>query len=93
MLRAQLVVAVRHDEHDAHALQPASDEFDQIERRLVRPMHVLENEDRRRRSARQLIDRCVEDGIAVGRRCDGRAKFLPRLPGDVIKRRQRMRRK
>ena len=43
----ELVAAVRDDEHDPLVAQPMGEVGDQVERRPVGPVHVLQDKDRR----------------------------------------------
>ena len=46
MARADLLAARAQDDHGAQQRDAAAEIFDEIERGIVRPVHVLENEDR-----------------------------------------------
>jgi hypothetical protein len=52
VLWADLVVAVRRDHERRRSLEPATEVAEEIERCLVRPMHVLDNGDRCARAER-----------------------------------------
>ncbi len=90
MLGPHLIVTVGDDQHDGEMPQAAPEELDQIERRLIGPVNILDDEDRRRGTPRQVVDCCIEDDVAVGRRLKGGAECLPRLPRHVVERRQGM---
>jgi hypothetical protein len=45
VLGADLVIAVRRDEENAAFPDPAAEELQEVQRRVVGPMHVLEHED------------------------------------------------
>ncbi len=93
MIRAHLIVAVADDEQDAEGGEAPTEEFDEVERRFVGPMHVFEDQDGGQAAAAQFLDRDVE-ATASRRSAASRApgKLAADLARDVIKRRQRMRR-
>jgi len=64
MPRADLVVAIGDREHYACAVNAAAQILEQVERCLVRPMHVLEY-DQRGRPSLQFIERSGEDFVAA----------------------------
>jgi hypothetical protein len=64
--RSQLIVAVRPDEQDRQVVDPAPDHPQQVKRRLVRPVEVLEDDDRGRRPPpAQLGQEGIEDPGSV----------------------------
>jgi hypothetical protein len=69
------IIAVGDDEHHAEPWQSSTQELDQIERGFVRPVNVLENDDCRCRTARQMIDSRVKDDVAVIRRGNRRQQI------------------
>ena len=82
MLPGRLVVPVRRDRRAPDAFDPAADHAQRVERRLVGPVHVLEDDDRR---AVQL----GEDGpggVAGVRSRERVGEPAPGLVGDVDER-------
>ena len=51
---AQLIVAVSDEDQGRPARQPPADEAEQVDRRLVRPVHVLDHDNGERRMSVQL---------------------------------------
>ncbi len=86
---SNLLVTKRSDDKDRHVPEPPTDHTEHVERALVRPMEILEDDHRRRppRLAKQCEKR-REHLIAIGRieRC---AKRTLDLVGDVRQRRER----
>ena len=60
------LVAVREDECGRQVIDATRQEADRVERRLIGPVHVLDDEHRRGR-ARQLLAQGIEDLLAVAR--------------------------
>lgn len=88
----QLVVAVGQDGQRRRAANPPAEIFEQIERRCVGPMHVLEHEHGRLLATLQLVQESAEDREPVGggsHQLQQRALYLKR---DVVQRTQRLRR-
>ena len=88
----QLIVAVGQDDQRRRAADPPAEIFEQIERRRVCPMHVLEYEHGRLLAALQLVQQSAEDREPVGcglHQLQQRAFCLKR---DVVERTQRLRR-
>ena len=88
MPRADLIVAIGDREQHACAVNAAAQILEQVERCLVRPMHVLED-DQCLRPSLQLIERSGEDFVAVRSGIDGRQQRALRLPRDVVQRGKR----
>ncbi len=44
----ELVVSVAENDEGGHRIDPAANQPDNVERRLIRPLDVVEDEDRRR---------------------------------------------
>ncbi len=68
----ELVVAIRQDHERWEVVDPASEHAHDIERRLVRPVHVLEHEHRRAR-LKHVPDRgqnLVRTGAALDELCE-----------------------
>ena len=87
------VVAVAQHQHGRQAMDATADELDQIERRLVGPVNVLEHQHGRRRRARQLVEHGAEDRRPVVRPRQQRAQRRTGLAGDVVQRPERPRRR
>ena len=77
-----LVFAISDHEHRARALDATAEVLEQVESRVVGPMHVLEYSQRP--GALQLIERCGEDCIAATAGIDGSQQRTLRLPRDVV---------
>jgi hypothetical protein len=89
MSRTDLVIAVRHRQQGMGSVYAPSQEFEQIEGRLVRPMHILEDGQGRPRSC-QLLESGTEDRVAV-LRVDSRQQAALGLPGNIEQRGERPR--
>ena len=63
MTRTHLVVAVRDREHCSRALNAAAEVLEQIESRLVRPVHVFEHDQGL--CSFELIERRRENDVAI----------------------------
>ncbi len=92
MLVGHLVVAIADHQHHREPGQATAEELDQVECRFVRPVCILDDHHRRRRQARELIEGRVEDLLPAGRRADHPREFTADLAGNVLQRRQGMRR-
>ena len=79
MRRAELVVAEGQDEHRGHRLDPPRQVAEHVERRVVGPVDVLDDERRRRRGRELGQDRGVDvvDRPAVGERRLERSRRTP----------------
>ena len=66
MLPADLVIAVRGDQQSPHRRNAAAQVLDQVERRLVGPMDVLDNEDDGLGAAPQKFEEGGEQGRPAG---------------------------
>jgi hypothetical protein len=79
LVAVELVAAVGHRDEQALALEPPQDERQQVERRAVGPVGVLDDEHNgrgRRQPPQQLVDRGVEAlGGERGRLGDGRPRL------------------
>ena len=82
MLHADFIVAVGDGQQRAGAMDAPAEVFQQVERRLVRPVHVLENDDRR--FPVDLIERGGKGGIPVSRPIDRREQRPLGLPRNVV---------
>ena len=91
MTRADFVGAIGHHQHRARALHAPAEELEQVERRLVGPVAVLEH-DQRRRPVLELVERRAEDRVAAGLGVDGGEQLALGLARDVVQRRERPRR-
>jgi hypothetical protein len=87
MARADFVVAIRQRQHGACAMDAPTQEFEQIERCLVRPMQVLENDQRS--LALELVERRVEDCAPILLRAQSLEQRTSRLPRDIVERSER----
>ena len=90
MLVVHLVVAVAHHQHHAQPGEPPAEEFDQVECRIVRPVRVLDDHDRGRREAGELIEGGIEDLVTIGRRADRLREITADLSGNILQGRQGM---
>ena len=80
MLRSELVVAIGKNEQYGQRCDAPPEELDEVQRRFVRPMHVLEREDERRtplaktlqqqRKQRMPVAAGVEQRVVVPLQCD-----------------------
>ncbi len=90
MTRAHLVIATGQHQQHAQALQAAPEKLDQVERGVIGPMNILEDDDRRPRPAGELIQSRIEYEIPLRRSSERGMKLLARLACNVIKRSQGM---
>jgi hypothetical protein len=90
MSGTDLVIAVGNREHDMCAVDAAAEEFEQIERSLVCPMHVFEN-NQRRGVAFELVERSSEYLVPTHPRFGGRQQGTLCLTRNVMQRGQRSR--
>ena len=82
-----LVVAVGHDEQRRQVVDPPADVAQHVERRVVCPVHVLDDEHRRTGPG-QLGEHRGEDGVAIAPTQRG-GQLAGTGPGGVPKRAQR----
>ena len=61
---AEFVVAIRHDEERSKPFDPAGDETNDVERGLVCPVDIFQQDDRRR-EPRELVDKCLREAVRV----------------------------
>ena len=87
MPRADLVVAVGNREHCVCAMDATAEILEQIKRCLIRPMHVLEHDQRL--FALQLVQRCSENVVPIRTGIDRPQQRALRLPRDVVQRSER----
>ena len=87
MRQPDLVVAIRQDQQDLGPQQAATQKTEQVERRLVCPVHVFEH--RERRSALQLGQRGVQDSGVIGAVGEGESQLASGLRSDVMQRSKR----
>ena len=74
---AEFVVAIRHDEKRSKPFDPAGDETNDVERGLVCPMDIFQQDDRRR-DPRELFDRVPRRSCTGLIRCErGRPELPP----------------
>jgi hypothetical protein len=64
MRRRHFIFAPGDDEQRAHALGAPPEELEQVERRFVGPLHVLDDDQRGRPRMAQLLEEGPEDGVA-----------------------------
>ena len=90
MRSVELLVAIAGEDQRVNALEPAAEQLQDVERGLVRPMHVLKDENRRTPPV-ELADESAGD--LVGRRfaVNELRELTPGLVGDVEERPQRCR--
>src|ERR1700733_1338557 len=87
MPRTHLVITIGDDEHRVSAMDAPAQILQQVERCLVRPMHVFEYDQRL--FALQLVEHGGEDLLAVRTGIDRRQQCALRLPRDVVQRGKR----
>src|SRR5580700_11251302 len=90
MSRADLVIAIADHEHCVRAMDASAQVLEQIESCLVRPMHVLEYDQRF--FSFQFVERRSEDQVAGRSGIEGRQQRTLRLPPYVVQRAERPRR-
>ena len=78
VVHAQLVVAVGRDDQRFRTLEPPAEVEEEVERRLVCPVDVLQNDEGR--SSCELVERCGED----------LARLPLRAQAQVVERRERL---
>jgi hypothetical protein len=88
---ANFIIPVRYEEHRACAMNAASQELQQIERRLICPVHILEDHERRRTSL-QIVQCRIENATPTAGGIDGVEQYAFGLPGYVVQRGQWTRR-
>ena len=66
VMRTDLVIAVGDDQKRGQAADPAADELQKIEGRVVHPVRVLDHDGARRRRKRELGKERREDAFPVG---------------------------
>jgi hypothetical protein len=91
MARSDFVVSVGDYKHCARTINPASEEFEQIEGRLIGPVHVLEYNEGRSPPL-QFVECGVEDDFAMGRGIDSFEQYTLGLARHVVQRREGSRR-
>ena len=89
--RVQLLLPIAQGDHGADRLDAAGDEADHVERRLVRPVDVLDHDDRRPAPA-QLFDERRGHGVWDRVAAKEVAQSVARLGRDVVERAERLRR-
>jgi hypothetical protein len=87
------VVAVAEDEQCAGVADATAEVLDKVERRVVGPVHVLEDDDRRCRRPRQLVEHGGEERGAIARPRQRAAQRGAGRAGDVVERPERPRRR
>ena len=87
----ELVVAVGGEYESGSTLDPADEELQHVERGLVRPVHVLDDQDRRRPRP-QLAHERRRDHVRSGAALDELLELAARELGDVEQRPERPRR-
>jgi hypothetical protein len=86
-----LVVAVGRDQRRGHRLHAPAEQAHEVERRLVRPVQVLEHEDRRRLAA-ELLAQGGHELVRLRAAADEACQLAAGRNGDVGERPQRTRR-
>ena len=86
MAAVQLVVAVGQDDQRRRAANPPAQIFEQIERRRIGPVHVLEDEHGRLLGALQLMQESGEDREPVSCRSHQLQQLAIRLKRDIVER-------
>jgi hypothetical protein len=85
------VVAVAEDQQRARVADAAAEVLDEVERRVVGPVHVLEDDDRRRRRAGDLVEEGGEErGALAGPRQRGTQRRSG-VGGGIVQRAERAR--
>src|SRR5690606_16084530 len=92
VLRPQLVIAVGDDEQRAGLVDAAAEEFYQVERRLVGPVRILDDEQ----PGGLLLPEQAQNGVEEGRVAGAGFEEREQLPvlqreGDVVERAERAR--
>src|SRR5687768_16876366 len=88
MARAHLVVAKGRDQHGWRAMDAPADKFQQIERRLVRPVHVFEDNERWRTGALELLQRREKDCLTARCLIERGPQWPGGLTRNIVQRRQ-----
>src|SRR5579859_565854 len=83
MTRADLVLAIGGDEQNLTSVESARQEAQQVERGLVGPMDIFEDQDPRPRSAAQLRQQCTEHVLPCGLLAELALEFTTETRGDV----------
>ena len=89
--RVQLLLPIAQGDHGADRLDAAGDEADHVERRLVRPVDVLDHDDRRPAPA-QLFDERRGHGVWDRVAAKEVGQSVACLGRDVVERAERLRR-
>ena len=88
--RVELVVAVRRDSQSRHGLDPATHDPDHVERRFVRPVQILQDDERRSPGCQLVHERsCDLVGFRPG--LHEPCELATRQPDDVQQRSERAR--
>jgi hypothetical protein len=87
--RAQLVVAIGDDQQGGRLADTPAHVLEDVERGVVRPVHVLEDGDGNRRRAPQLAQEGGEDPLALRAALHQRPERAPGVVGDVEQRAER----
>ena len=90
MLVVHLVVAIADGQHHAQPVQPAAEELEKIERGVVGPVRILDDQHRGHGMAGAAVEHQLEDLVPVGGLRDRAREVAADLAGDVLQRRQRM---
>jgi hypothetical protein len=91
-LRRDLIGAAGQDQQDTAALEPAAEELHQIERRLVGPVDVLDDQQRRLAPLAELVQQAGKQRRARRFAFELGQELAPQLARDVIERAERRRR-
>ena len=83
MLRPNLIVAIGSDDHRGHAINPAANEAQQVERGFVRPVDIFEHNQHRLWTERQERQKCAEYVVQLPRFAQEPIKLATHQPGNV----------
>ncbi len=87
MAQTDLVIAIGQDHHRRDTLHTAAQEFEYIERGLVRPMYILEDHDRW--ALLKIVQKRAKEDGAVGLRSQLGEQVALHLRGDIVQGTQR----
>ena len=90
MTWVELLLAIADGEHGADRLDAASDESEDVERRLVGPVDVFDHDDGR--PTAKLVDQRGRDRVGNWVAAQELEECATRRRGDVVQRTERLRR-
>ncbi len=89
----ELIVSVRHEKQELHGLNASADEPQQIDRRLVRPVRILSDDDGRLITRTKRCEDRVEENVAARHVLGHLEDIEPQRRCDVHQRSERTRRR